>query len=64
MSQKKRDAIRRKLLRLLDRKALEMLSGRDRPWHADRKTLEADVLAEWPHDGVEDAIERVVEGAR
>jgi len=60
----RREKARRKLLRLLDRKMLEDLSGRDRPWHSDRPTLESAILARWPHDDIAEAIGQLVEAAR
>lgn len=60
----RQEKARRKLVKLLDRPALEELSQRENPWHCDRATLESTVLAQWPHDDIAEAIGKLVEAAR
>lgn len=58
------EKMRRKLLKLFDRKDLETMSRRPAPWHADRATLETEILAAWPHDEIEELIGRYLAVAR
>lgn len=60
----RQEKARKQLLRLLSQSSLETLSGRDSPWHADKATLLADVLAKWPHDEIAEIIERLIEDAK
>lgn len=60
----RREATRKKLLKLLTRNQLERMSFRERPWMADRSTLEGDVLAHWNAnaDELRDILTRCIEG--
>lgn len=60
----RQEKARRKLLKLLTRKDLEQLSRREAPWHADRATLETEVLAVWPHVEIEELIDKLALDAR
>jgi hypothetical protein len=56
---------RRKLLKLLTVGQLEQISARERPWLANRATLEAEQLANWQRDAEElqEAIDGVLKTA-
>lgn len=64
MGANRREKVRKKLLGLLDRKTLESLSTRPAPWHADKATLQSELLAKWPHDDIADAVDSLVKLAR
>lgn len=48
--QRSKAELRRVLVKLLPRNLLEELSGVERPWHAERKYLEARTLSSWDDD--------------
>lgn len=60
----RRDKARRKLLKLLARGDLEQLSKRTAPWHADRLTLETEILGAWPHDEIDERIGQIIAAAK
>lgn len=60
----RRDKARRKLLKVLARGDLEQLSKRACPWHADRATLETEILAAWPADEIDERIGQIIAAAR
>lgn len=60
----RQEKARRKLTKLLARKDLETLSNRPQPWHADKATLETEILARWPHDEIEELIGHILADAR
>jgi hypothetical protein len=56
---------RRKLIGMLTRAELEELAsagGMQQPWHADRATLAAAILAQWPmhRDEIDDMINAIL----
>lgn len=55
---------RKKIIKMLDRKTLETLSHRESPWHADKATLESDVLLRWPATEIDEALAKIVDDAR
>lgn len=55
---------RKKLIKMLDRTTLEALSHRESPWHADKATLENDVLVRWPAGEIDEAIAKIMGEAR
>lgn len=55
---------RKRIIKLLDRKTLETLSHREQPWHADKATLESDVLVRWPAGEIDEAITAIMDAAR
>jgi hypothetical protein len=55
---------RKRIIKLLDRKTLEQLSHRETPWHADKATLESDVLVRWPATDIEEAVAQIMDAAR
>lgn len=43
----KKEAVRRRMVKVIPRQLLDELSGMTSPWHCDRRTVEAMVLADW-----------------
>lgn len=56
-------AIRRKVIRLLDRKTLDRLSGMPKPWLADAATVRQAVMIRWPVEAVKAEIGALIDKA-